>query len=517
MKNILKQKKYKNDQGHTRTLILLLEHKKKFANFILNIISFIKSIFCYKNRSVRRKTNLVCGYTLVYLLVIVSVFMIIIYSVSESLALRFKVMTSSTNKEEALQIAEAGVNYYQWHLAHFPNDYKDGTSNNGPYVHDYIDFDTQKVLGRFSLEITAPLVGSTIVTIKSTGYTLDKPSIKRYVTVKYGIPSLAKYSILNNGPVWIYYSPSVFTGQVQSNNGIRFDVVGNAPIYSAKSTYTCPSWQNCPSGTMPGVWGTGNSSFWKFPVPAVDFSAFTSILANMKTLSQSGGIYLPPSNKQGYSLVFNTNGTVSVYKVKTLTSNPTGWTYDINFNWVTKNQSTDYNTRDFQYQINIPSNGIIYVEDNVWVEGTISGRATVAAAQLPYNPGTAPTIYIPNNIVYKSKDGTNVLGLIGQKDIIPTYHAPNNLEIDAAVISQNASFQFFDYPGNIKNNLTIYGSIIEFGWWFDNFVWTSGISTDVLSGYANSTYTYDSNLLYSPPPSFPFSSSGYEQISWTSN
>jgi hypothetical protein len=510
-------KKTKLECGYIRTLILLLELKNKLINFTLDKVPFIKSTFYHKNRSIRRKTNLVCGYTIIYLLVIISVFMIVIYSITESFAIRLKVINSSIAREQSLQIAEAGVNYYAWHLAHFPNDYKDGTGNFGPYIHDYTDFDTQNVLGRFSLEITPPTTGSTIITIKSTGYTLNYPNIKRVVTIKYGIPSLAKYSILNNGPVWIYYSPSIFSGQVHSNNGVRFDVAGNAPIYSTKSTYTCPSWQKCPSGTMPGIWGSGNSSFWQFPVPAIDFSAFTSTLSDIKNLSQSGGIYLPPSNMQGYSLVFNIDGTVTIYKVKSLISNPSGGTYDVDMSWISKNQSTDYKNRNLQYQVTIPSNGIIYVEDNVWIEGVVNGRVTVAAATLPYNPGTAPTIYIPNNIIYKDKDGTDVLGIIGQRDIIPTYHAPNNLEIDAAVISQNASFQFFYYPGNIKNNLIIYGSIIEFGWWFDNFVWTSGISTDVLSGYANSQYTYDSNLLYGPPPSFPLSSSGYEQINWSSN
>jgi hypothetical protein len=457
------------------------------------------------------------GYALVYLIVIIFLFSVMILPVANLLFTINKVIRTAVSKEQALQIAEAGINYYQWHLAHFPTDYQDGASTTGPYIHNYTDYDTQNIIGQFSLNIIPPLTGSTIVTIQSTGWTNENPNTKRTVTVKYGVPSLAKYSILNNGPVWIYYSPSVFSGQVQSNNGIRFDVIGNAPISSAKSTYNCPSWQDCPSGTMPGVWGSGNSSFWQYPVPAIDFSAFTSDLADIKTLSQSGGIYLPPSNAQGYSFVFIDNGTVSVYKVTSLRSNPAGATYDVDMNWVTKNQQTDYNDRTLQYTVSIPSNGIIYAEDNVWVEGTVNGRVTVAAAKLPYNSGTAPMIYIPNNIVYKLKDGSSVLGLIGQKDIIPTYYAPNNLEVDAAVISQNSSFQFFYYPGNIKNNLNVYGSIIEFGWWFDNFVWTNGISTDVVSGYANSYYNYDSNLLYGPPPSFPFSSSGYQQISWVSN
>jgi hypothetical protein len=470
-------------------------------------------------KSVQKKYLRQKGYALIYLLIIIFLISVLIYPIVQSLVIRVGVIDSSIDREQSLQIAEAGINYYQWHLAHYPNDYNDGNgaTSTGPYVHTYIDFDTQKVLGQYSLQITPPTTGSTIVTIKSTGSTADNPKITRTITAKYGIPSLAQYSILNNGPVWIYYSPAVFSGQVQSNSGIRFDVVGNAPISSADATYTCPSWQNCPQSTEPGVWGSGNASFWQFPIPAVDFSAFTSNLATMKSLAQSGGIYLPPSNADGYSLVFNSDGTVSVYKVTTLTSNPSGGTYDVNMNWVSENKYTDYNARTLQYKVAIPANGIIYAEDNVWVEGTVAGRVTVAAAQLPYNSGTAPTIYIPNNIVYKVKDGTDVLGLIGQKDIIPTYHAPNNLEVDAAVISQNASFQFFYYDNDIKNNITIYGSIIEFGWWFDNFVWTSGINSNVISGYANNSYTYDSNLLYGPPPSFPFSTSGYQQINWISN
>lgn len=465
----------------------------------------------------RKYNKLNGGEVIVLLLTVVFVFTLIMFPIIDFAVIESKAIRNNTYKEQALQIAEAGINYYQWHLAHFSDDYKDGTMVDGPYVHDYLDYNTETVIGQYSLEITPPLIGSTIVKITSTGWTTNNPNVKRTITARYGIPSLAKYTILNNGPVWIYFSPKIFSGQVQSNNGIRFDVIGNAPISSAKATYTCPSWQNCPTGTMPGVWGSGNSALWQFPVPAIDFSAFTSNLANMKSLAENGGIYLPPSNAQGYSFVFNSNGTVSVYKVTSLLSNPIGYSYDVNMVYGQRSQYTDYNNRTLQYTVPLPSNGIIYAEDNVWIEGTVNGRVTVAAAQLPYNPSTAPTIYIPNNIVYSAKDGTSVLGIIGQKDIVPTYRAPNNLEVDATVISQNSSFQFYYYNGNIKNNLNIYGAIIEFGWWFDNFVWTSGINNNVIAGYANSYYNYDSNLLYGPPPSFPLSSSGYELISWSSN
>ena len=42
-------------------------------------------------------------------------------------------------REQALQIAEAGIDYYRWHLAHAPSDYQDGTGTSGPYVHSVKD------------------------------------------------------------------------------------------------------------------------------------------------------------------------------------------------------------------------------------------------------------------------------------------------------------------------------------------------------------------------------------------
>jgi hypothetical protein len=230
----------------------------------------------------------------------------------------------------------------------------------------------------------------------------------------------------------------------------------------------------------------------------------------MKNDAQDSGIYLPPSNSQGYSLVFNSNGTVTVYKVKNLSPHPSG--SDTSGVWHA--EDTDYNKRNLQYTANIPINGIIYVEDKVWVEGIVKGRVTVVAANLPYNSSTAPTIYIPNNIVYNSKDGSDVLGLIAQKDVVISYSAPDDLEIDAAMISQNGGAQFFYYQNNIKDSITIYGAIMTFYQW--TWTWINNYG-GVISGYRNTSSIYDGNLLYNPPPSFPVSSSGYQIISWTSN
>ena len=72
---------------------------------------------------------------------------------------------NSEYREQAFEIAEAGADYYRWHLAHAAADFQDGTATSGPYVHDYFDKSGTKIgtffLARPSLrpcELTLPLI-----------------------------------------------------------------------------------------------------------------------------------------------------------------------------------------------------------------------------------------------------------------------------------------------------------------------------------------------------------------------
>ena len=131
-----------------------------------------------------RLKNKQLGAILIYIIIIIAIFLIITPPLVADFLAKMQLMRLSMQKEQAFQIAEAGINYYQWHLAHFPTDYQDGTSSSGPYVHDYVDFDTQTNIGKFSLNITPPLTGSTIVTIQSTGWTNSNTGLTETVTVK---------------------------------------------------------------------------------------------------------------------------------------------------------------------------------------------------------------------------------------------------------------------------------------------------------------------------------------------
>ena len=72
---------------------------------------------------------------------------------------QLRVAKRSNDQSLAFKIAEAGVEYYRWHLAHDPNDFKDGTNQSGPYTHSYKDKDGNTI-GQFILDITPPPSGS---------------------------------------------------------------------------------------------------------------------------------------------------------------------------------------------------------------------------------------------------------------------------------------------------------------------------------------------------------------------
>lgn len=461
------------------------------------------------------------GGILVYNLVIIFIFSLVMLGVLSYAVIQLRVIRSSVNREMAFQIAEAGANYYQWHLAHFGEDYWDGNASTtpGPYVHDYIDKDTNQKVGEFSLQIIPPLVGSTVVTVESTGYTLANLNQKRTVTVRYGVPSLAKYAFLTNSDVWIGDTESV-SGLLHANGGIRFDGTGNAPITSAKNNippgpgYRCYPYHGCnsPYEWKPGVWGaapTSTQAFWQMGMPNISFASLTSDFQSIENQA-SGQANLPPSTKQGYSLVFKSDASVDVYKVTGLRSHDTGW----DVNGQSHNEDLDYNSRSFQYNMPIPQSGIIFVKDHVWVEGVVNGRVVVAATKYTSDPAQQARILIPNNITYLAKDGNHSLGLLAEKDILITYYSPDSLEINAAMAAQNGSAQRYYFSSNIKNSIAIYGSVMSFGVW--TWSWVDGGGT-VISGYRNTSTVYDSNLLYSPPPSFPKSTDGYQQMSWESN
>src|SRR3989338_6290393 len=144
----------------------------------------------------------------------------------------------SIHRDSAFRIAEAGIEYYRWHLAHAPLDFQDGTGQAGPYSHDFYD-KSGNVIGQFKLEITSPPVGSTVVTIRSTGTVDGVSGLEKSIEIKMAKPSFAKYAAVLNDNVRFGPGTEVF-GQIHSNGGIRFDGLAHNIVTSAMTSYNDP-------------------------------------------------------------------------------------------------------------------------------------------------------------------------------------------------------------------------------------------------------------------------------------
>lgn len=447
---------------------------------------------------------------------------------------------STLMKEQALQIAEAGVDYYRWHLAHNPSDFKDGTGNDGPYSHIFYNKDGEAI-GTFVLTITPPVVGSTIVTIKSEGRVNKSSSIKRTIQTRLAIPSFAKFAIVANDVMRFGEGTEVF-GPIHSNNGIRFDGISHNLITSTVSSYDDPDHtgnkefgvhthvnttntnvtesfrplEAPPTNPIP----TRNDVFIagrQFPVPQSDFTGITNDLSTIKTNAISGGKYLAHSGKLGYHIILKTNDTFDLYKVTNLTSPSNNCSRDSNNadpsssvwgTWSIKSS----NGQSFVGNYPNPSNGLIFAEDNVWVDGKINtARITIAVGAFPDSPSSRKSIIINNDLLYTNYDGQDVIGLIAQGDINVGMVSDDDLRIDAALMANNgrAGRHYYDSscsPYHTRSVLTLYGMIgsnQRYG-----FAYTDN------TGYDTRIITYDANLLYGPPPSFPLTSDKYTTISW---
>lgn len=418
--------------------------------------------------------------------------------------------------EKSLSIAQSGTEYYRWHLSHAAADYTDGTGHAGPYIHAVSD-PYGNTEGTFSLTITPPSSGSAILTITSQGWINSYPDIKRTVRVKYGIPSLAKFSFLNNANMWFGQKDEVH-GKVFSNGGIRMDGTHDSTVESAKSTYTCGIETGCTTPTpKPGIWGDGGpQALWRYPVSSIDFNTIALDFGAMKTAAQTNGVYLAASGVYGYHIVFSPSGTFQVYTVDT-TDSEKGWS-------VEKGCETLYEDIKKETLIgtySVSQKPIVFAEDTLWVEGTVNGKITVVAARFPLDTNMM-NIWIPNNILYAAKDGNSDLGLIAQNDIYMAVGIPQKLEIDAALLAHRGHVIRHNYKYSgcghsndaVRQELYIYGSIIsnlKSYWSYGQG--GAGFGSSPTSGFSQRVLIYDPALYYTPPPYMP-TLGQYEFISW---
>ncbi len=433
-------------------------------------------------------------------------------------------------REQAFHIAEAGIDYYRWHLAHAPTDYTNGTTTPGPYNFPFTDKDGNRI-GQYSLSITPPPIGSTVVTIVATGTVDAYPGVARAIRAQLAIPSLAKFAVVANDVMRFGAGTEVF-GPIHSNDGIRFDGIAHNLITSSVASYSdpdnpgplrfgvyttdSPTDPSPPSAVpnRPDVFMAGR----QFPLPETDFVGLTTDLAQMKADAQANGRYFASSGSQGYRVLLKTNDTFDLYRVNTLVSMGSNCTKQSSEPSGSGWGSWSINTQTLLGNYAFPANGIIFLEDHVWVEGQINtARVTIVAARFPINTSTYRSITINNDLLYTNYDGRDVVALVAQNNINAGLRSQDDLRIDAALIAQNGRVGRYYYSNSGSGNsscqgyhardtITLYGMIASnkrYG-----FSYTDG------TGYDIRNIIYDANMLYAPPPSFPLTTDQYSIISW---
>jgi len=489
------------------------------------------------------------GSMLLMTLVATGIFFILVSGVLGLGLLQLKLNLTKVAKNQALHIAEAGVNYYRWVLYHDHEEYCNGEEcmegpNYGPYgPYSYTDSAGENIKGYYELYIIPPEIdGSTIVTIKSVGWVENHSNIKRAIEVECGIPSWSTYSVLANANMRFGEGTEVW-GPLHSNSGIRFDGYAHNVISSALLDYDDPDHSGSnefgvhthivptdplPDGNNPpenvpertDIFAAGRS----FPHPVISFDLLDNYINGVLEKAEEDGLVLEKSNDEGYHIILKPDDTVDIKIVNSVTDpcsqcltwGCTRWWHG----WLcTKWGCTDYEhtetdgidgESEHMKDIDIPANGIIFVKDKVWVDGNIdSNRVTILAFEDPIT-GNATDIIINDNLTYTNYDGTDSIGLIAQRNITAGLYSEDDLQIDAALIAKEGRIgrnYFASECGSeyIRDTITINGSLAtkdRYG-----FSYTDG------TGYQNRNLNYDSNLTFIPPPHFP-TTGEYTFISW---
>ena len=455
------------------------------------------------------------------LLVIVfgAVFFTLLAALSGFVLAQNRAETNTRARAEALSVAEAGLDYYRWFLSHFPGNTQDGTGHAGPYVTTFNDPE-YGTAGTYTLSVSSNTSCNIVqsMDVTSKGVPSDAPNVSTTLVARFAPPSVASYSYIVGESVWAG-SDRVINGPYHGNGGVRMDGTANAPVTSSLSTWDCTSSFGCSpaQSSAPGVVGSGNNqNLWDYPTPQIDFAGIASDFSTLKSTASVSGIYLPRYSTSGnpnlgYRLIFNADGSVTVKKVTSVTALSD---QPINAN----DSSTDYSLihTETSYETVTPSSqcGLIFVEDNAWIEGTIPSKLTVVVANVT-NVGVVPNAFLKNNIQYNAYDGSDGLTIISAGDVLVSADSPANMTLNGVFVAQGGAFgrNLYSCPSSYepRGTLTILGTTVS------NLrtgtKWVNGCGSSD-AGYQTRIDAFDRQNSTNPPPFTPTLSTQWQFINW---
>lgn len=459
------------------------------------------------------------GFTTTYVLVFGALLLVMLGGFFGFVSFELKRGKEEIAWHRSLQTAETFIHRYRWCLN---NGVEAGCSGS----FDYYDLEGNQI-GSANVSAQAGLScgeeGSHQIT--STGWDVDFPEEMRTLSASIGQMSVAKYAYLIDDNIWAGADREI-RGLYHSNGGIRMDGKNQSLVTSAQSEWLCTSsfgcdYLDCPSDCVqdgytcrcPGVFTTtdnASSDLFDYPFLHFDFEGISIDLSEIKdlTIGSPQSKYWPPvenidGSGEGYHFVLKNDGTIEVRVITNLDSvwgynNEEGWHYD------------DFRiANEYLYKTIDPTEdcSLIFVEDNLWIDGEVGEKMTIASADLISSTDTTNIILV-DDINYVD-EGDN-LGLIGEGNILISPDSPDKLKIEGIFVAQKGRFGRNHYYEDTKDELEIKGTVVSKG--KVDTKWSSG--SVIVSGYLRRESYIDSDLIYSPPHFIPSASEDFEILHW---
>ncbi len=369
----------------------------------------------------------------------------------------------------------------------------------------------------YDLQITPPSATQTGVTIVSTGRSITNPSDVRVIEAVVKQSSITDFQEIADGDIG-WGSGATSYGLIYSNHDINWPSSGTPGVaygsnfavgsVTGNVNWTPPGTGACVAGGPCGYDGDSSTSYTNlFAAPSpltgpIDFNTFLTSFSDISGAAADttgGGIYLD-SSYASWRLTFINDGTIKVEGCSA--TNP-------------QTSSTSPTCTTVGSPKPVPSNGAIYSEVNVIVQGTVRGRVTVA---------TPNRIIIGGTLLYKSDNGDisvtpagsaqDVLGLEAMNEVIIPCWITGNIDWHAALLSETETWGAWGNTGWAStssgcsttpatgNRMRHRGSATlehggSFSGWFDN-----------------RDYFYDPTLPYLAPPWFPTIDPDYKIVSF---
>lgn len=481
------------------------------------------------------------GITTLLVVAFMGIFTLIVGGLSGYALQQSKYGRALLAREEALSIAESGLEYFKWHVAHNTEIREDGTGLQSSYTYTVEDPEGGE-MGAAVLTTDANMQCGRVqwIDVESEGISNADQSKTRTIAARYMRPSVGEYALVTD--TGVHYTSAV-TGPIHSNSAVRMDGSNNSTVTSKldQDEFWCTSSYGCtPSRWEDGVFGTGpNTELWRFPASEISFATILQDTLALRTYATNDGLYLSPtrvyldgvaqgssfasvggSESTGFHIVFNPDGTVNIYRVTSTysISNTYAPPGVLGSDWTPITDRPDISARTLVVSnVSLPSDcSLIYSEAKTWISGTVMGKITVVAA----DPGSfdpdimlGGTITVSDgNIGYATTDGTTGLTAIAERGIRYAYRVPNDMSVRGIFVAQNGFYgrYYYAYVGgantyNIRNSITLNGSIVSK---LRASVWYGD------SGFQNRFTTYDRLQAFQPSPFTPSARVDYGYALW---